>query len=385
MRKVVFITDIPTYHKIPLFNSLTKIMHTNGFGLKVFFLASGEKRRKWELNYGNVSFVYEILGALKVNLSYEWTMFVPISLIGRLNHERPDIIITGGFSLATICVLAYCKYKRIPYVIWSGEIPNSSSSQSIYRKKIREILIRHANSIIVYGSRAASYIKLLNINKPVFTAYNTSDICFFSEVAINIRRNRKKFLGSLGLSPVNVNIIYVGGLVRRKGVQFIIKALASLKEQYDFTLHIIGNGVEKDNLQKQVVSMQLENNVCFWGHKDKTELAKYYGIGDIFVFPTLHDVWGLVLNEAMAAGLPVIASKFAGATYDLIENGNNGFIVDPSDISEMQSKIKMLLNNHRLRKRMGENAQKTIISKYTAQNTALVFLDCLSYAIRAQT
>lgn len=347
---------------------------------EVLFLASRERRRKWNINLKEANFDYLFLNEPKIQISYENTRYLPYFLIKQLIHEQPCVIISGGFSFSTIVVFMFSLITGIPFIVWSGETLLTESSRFKLKKIIRSVLIHKSSAVVTYGSKASEYIRTLNRTKPIFIAYNTIDTDYFSENAKNFRQNILDEKNRLIRFYNKKNILFVGGLVKRKGTHLLLSALSKLQScNNDFWLHIVGDGPEKENLICLAEKAGISNRVIFWGNKDKQELAMIYSIADIFVFPSLHEIWGLVLNEAMASGLPVISSKFAGATYDLVEDGINGFIVNPYKIEEFADKIKILLENPSLCRKMGNIANKTIVQKFNVSISAEGFLKAIMY------
>jgi len=385
MKKIIFVTNIPTYHKIPLYNELADLLRKSGTVFKVFFLISGEKRRKWHIDLSDAKFEYVMVNEPKINLTYEWTFIFPIKLMYYLFREYPNFIITTGYSMASIVVMIFSMIFGSRYSVYSGEIFSRDTAKSWFRKCIRKIIVQFVDSVIAYGTKAQNYVRALSTQKEPYIAYNTSDMRFYTQQSSILRRTRTNISHEFGLSAANINLIFIGRLVKRKAVDLLIESVVKLNSRKkDFLLHIIGDGTEKSYLQSLVAKLLLKGNVIFWGHKNKDELAKHLAIGDIFVFPSLYDIWGLVLNEAMAAGLPVIASKYAGATYDLVQDGVNGFVVDPHNTDEMAEKIRVLLDNPGLRKKMGENAKQTILDRFTVEKTAEGFLEAIEHGLRSE-
>jgi glycosyltransferase involved in cell wall biosynthesis len=256
-------------------------------------------------------------------------------------------------------------------------------SKSGLRRILRQTLIHFASAIIAYGTKAAEYIKILDKKKQIFIAYNTT-----YSVELPNRETQSKSLNlesheKFRSSHQENNILFVGRLVKLKGIKLLLQALHKLlSDNFSFILHIVGEGPEKSHLISLAHKNKLSERAVFWGHKDKNDLAAFYSFSNIFIFPTLGDIWGLVLNEALSAGVPVIASKYAGATYDLVLDGINGFIVDPHDIQEMANKIRILIENSRLREEMARNAQKIMQEKFTIEQSAQRFVDAIKYSLR---
>src|SRR5690606_37936439 len=119
---------------------------------------------------------------------------------------------------------------------------------------------------------------------------------------------------------------------KRKGVRELLEGLAKAENQ-NIRLKIVGDGVEWDNLFRLTETLNLTNQVEFVGYKQYEELIPFLVWADVLVMPSLEEIWGLVINEALAAGLPVIASVFAGSTTDLVDI-NNGIRINPNNIEE---------------------------------------------------
>ena len=152
----------------------------------------------------------------------------------------------------------------------------------------------------------------------------------------------------------------------------IVKYLVSKRK--DFVLDIIGDGPEKGNLMDYVERNDLSEYIIFHGFKQKQELPFYLSLCDVFLFQTDFDIWGLVLNEAMAAGKVCIASVNAGAHHDLIEPGKNGFIVDFRDTGEVASRIGWVLDNPEQAVEIGRKAASFIQENARIVNSVEGFL-----------
>ena len=166
--------------------------------------------------------------------------------------------------------------------------------------------------------------------------------------------------------------ITVGQFIHRKGFDVQLNAWAKCDKEYE--LYIIGATPTKEYLDIKE-KLHLEN-VHFEGFKTKEELNCYYQAADLFVFPTREDIWGLVVNEAMANGLPVITTDKCVAGLELIKNVENGYIVPTENQDELAKRINELLSNDWLLENMAkDNLQK--IRRYTVENMANVHASIL--------
>lgn len=166
--------------------------------------------------------------------------------------------------------------------------------------------------------------------------------------------------------------IAVGQFIHRKGFDVLLKAWAECDKDYE--LYIIGAEPTKEYLNIKE-KLHLEN-VHFEGFKRKEELRCYYQAADLFVFPTREDIWGLVVNEAMANGLPVITTDKCVAGLELIKNGESGYVIPSENTVLLTEKINLILRDDSMRQRMAENALNTI-RKYTIENMVKSHIEVL--------
>ena len=160
-------------------------------------------------------------------------------------------------------------------------------------------------------------------------------------------------------------ILYSGQFIYRKGIDILLKSCKELPPNCG--VYIVG-GKPTDEYLHIIKDYNLKN-IHFVGFKKPSELEIYYEVADIYILPTREDIWGLVINEAMAYGLPVITTNKCLAGTELIENENNGFIVPVEDIGILSEKINILVKNEVLRNKIRvNNIQK--IQTYTIENMA---------------
>ncbi len=165
-------------------------------------------------------------------------------------------------------------------------------------------------------------------------------------------------------------IIFVGRLVQRKGVKYLIEALAHVKNKIPHTLTIIGDGPERADLEQQTRDLDLQDRVIFTGRISDEELYKHYNQCSFIVLPAVYDAkgdiegLGVVLLEAMAHEKPAIASNAGGIT-DIITDGENGYLVPPGDASALANVIMTLATDKTACKRMGERAKQIVDDKFS--------------------
>jgi len=361
IKKTLFITNIISPYCIPLFNAISE---KGNFCFKVVALAEREKNREWELSENKIKFDYQILPG------WHWFIWgkkkeIAIHLnrgVFRVILEyKPDVIITSGYDdLAYWQAFLYCKIFGKKFILWNGTTLLSTGSIKGIRGRLKKIIICGTDRYIAYGTKAKEYLEYFEAEgDKIYTDTNTVDMEYFQS-RVKECRNKDSFLIKRKQFPKYL-LLFVGQLIKRKGILQILKALECLKDS-EIGLLIVGSGPEKSSLRDFCKEKKL-NNVFFEGFHQQDELPKYYALADVFVLSSFEEVWGLVVNEALASGLYVLSSKYAGASYDLIKNGWNGDIFDPNNIKEMTGLIKWIKENiEDIRKRRDD------ISKHACKN-----------------
>lgn len=340
--RVVLITNIISPYRIPLYNYIYK---KRDFDFKVIALAEKEENREWRLAKEKIEFDYQILPG--------WHLFfvrkkreIPIHLnrgvFKTLFKYKPEAVITSGYdSLAYWQAFFYCKLFKKKYILWNGTTLLSTGGVRGIRRLFKKIIIKGADKYIVYGTKAKEYLEYFGAkSKDIYLSLNTVDVGYFEREVFRYR-NSKDFLAE-GEKYPKVLLLYVGQLIKRKGIKQILRALSSLDDP-EIGFMIVGGGPEEKDLKEFSKKNGLKN-VFFEGFQQQEKLPKYYALADVFILPSFQEVWGLVINEALASGLYVLCSKYAGAGYDLI-NKENGRIFNPDDISEIIEQIKFCKKN----------------------------------------
>jgi len=258
-----------------------------------------------------------------------------------------------------------------PFLIWSGTIELGNRKTAWWRKIFRKVLLKKASAFITYGTKASAYLEKLGASKDsIHIAINTVDTTFFRDET-NAERKKKE-------RPDLFTFAYLGYLVPRKNVHKVIEAAHELlKKRKDFRIIIIGDGISKESLEKEVADQQLSTVIEFRGYLQKQDLPAAFSETNALLFQTDFDIWGLVLNEAMAAGLACLASTQAGAVYDLIQDGVNGFINDFSNIEQTANKMEWMIDNKETVNRIGKNAAVSIEEKASLQHAVTGFMSAI--------
>ena len=164
----------------------------------------------------------------------------------------------------------------------------------------------------------------------------------------------------LGLPVDKPLILYLSKLTPRKRPHDLLAAFRLLRERgIEAALVFVGAGESEASLRAYADEHRIAD-VCFAGFRNQSELPKYYASADVFVLPSEDEPWGLVINEAMCAGLPIVASEEIGAVPDLVKHGYNGLTYGAGDVEQLAAHLVSLASNKALREQMGENSLAVI-------------------------
>jgi glycosyltransferase involved in cell wall biosynthesis len=248
---------------------------------------------------------------------------------------------------------------------------------------ITNFVFRRADGVIVHGTKHARYFQHdLGIRKDkVFVSGNASSV----PIPENWQATAEHLVETHHLRGKLV-ILYVGGLIKRKGVDLLMQAFARLHSRYgDTFLIIVGEGPEKDHLVDLSMKFGLESSVSFEGWVDHDNIAPYYAVAGLVVLPSalrvdkrnpyepVGEPWGLVVNEAMMMAKPVITTNAAGCADDLVINGQNGFVVRQGDAHALLDALSEFIRNPESIRKMGESS-RMMTHEFTYAHMARAFV-----------
>jgi glycosyltransferase involved in cell wall biosynthesis len=255
---------------------------------------------------------------------------VPYMLLVDLMRFRPDIIISGDMGLRSLVAWIFSWLRGVPLIIWSEETVDTAKSISEFQRKLRRFLLKRADAFLALGIPAQEYLLGMEVvKKKIYLGAQAINNEFWKKASASVDRIQLR-------RELNISgkcFLTVGQLIERKGIDLLISAWAGMQDRfkYDNTLIIVGSGSELEKL-KQLASNYDLTHLKFFQHQSPEQLAHLFAAADVMVFPTLADVWGMVVNEAMACGLPVLASCYSGAAHGLVAGSGAGEVFDPLDV-----------------------------------------------------
>lgn len=356
---------------------LEEICMNKDINMTVYYTQRGKEDRDWETKESKL-FKEIYLDNIKIMKKFG-VLNTGLRNIIRYN----DFIVLGGYEKPTYILLSLlCRLYKKKYVI----IYDGISCNRLYEKEkrikwiIKNIVIKHSSAIWGNGTVSKRYFNEV-FNYPIDKIYNqylTIDGKRITEIGKNKIQIRDQLRERYGIGTNERVLHYSGRLVEVKNVQAIIKALSKINNT-KITLFITGDGILRKELEE--LADKLNIKIIITGFiNNQEELFKHYYLSDAFILPSKCEAWGLVVNEAMYAGLPVLISDRCGCSMDLVENGKNGFKINGDDIEDIAKKINMIMSSKNLIE-MSE-VSKEIIREYSFDNSAKSFIKMIKDIIR---
>jgi glycosyltransferase involved in cell wall biosynthesis len=269
---------------------------------------------------------------------------------------KPDIVQVQDLNMGIAAWLPK-KILKIPYVVW-GRGDDVYKLNRFGRIRTKRIL-QHADAVIALTENMRIHLKNI-FNTEISVIPNGITLEEYNDVTISTDRKT----GSK-------NILFVGRLRPVKGIQYLITSMKKIHEEIpDARLVLVGeNSEEKERLTALSIQLGIQNCVQFIGMVPHEKVKAFMQQSDIFVLPSLSEGFPNVILEAMACGLPVIASRVGGIP-DIITDNTNGYLVEVKDTNDMANKILLLLSDDTLRKKISEN-NRDLVKKYSWENVTI--------------
>jgi glycosyltransferase involved in cell wall biosynthesis len=267
----------------------------------------------------------------------------------------------------------YCKSSSIPFVLFSESTASEPSWQRTVTKPLVKLMVKASDGVVGISSRAVNYFLELGTKKEkTHLMLSTS----FSPVKKPNPAQLAKVRQGLSIPDDSVVVLFVGQFIPRKGIQTILDAALHLKNSSEVFFVLVGYGDLQDDIDQFSKKNNLDS-IKSVSYTTADEIWNYYFSSDIFILPSLEETWGLVVNEAMEASLPILLSKNVGCSDDLLIEGENGFSFAARDSKTVAKHIQHLSRNSSLKKEMGKKS-KSIISKISVSSQSQVIIDLIN-------
>lgn len=249
--------------------------------------------------------------------------------VWELIKVRPDAIISAEMGFRSLTALLYgILFEKPVWILWGGT-PHTERNRSYIKKLIRRLIFKRVTRWISYGKTTTDYLVELGVSpQHVLQIQNCVDEKIYTQCDVSAVNRR---------SPTPV-FLYAGQFIKRKGVDLFIRAAAKLQQEgQQFSVLMVGSGIEKDNIMQLIKQLNLKN-VTILPSQLPSDMPAIYKSADVLVFPTLEEVWGLVVNEALWSGLTVVSSIYAGCAEEILPGENLFNPLDQGSIVEVLRK-----------------------------------------------
>jgi glycosyltransferase involved in cell wall biosynthesis len=366
-RRLVILTEIISPYRIPLFNALAKRTEVE---LHVIFLAETDPiLRQWQVYRDEIGFSYEILPSWRRRIG-KFNALINRGVARAISKVSPEVILCGGYSyLASWKGLLWAKTHGVRVMLWSESNMQDSRRGHAVVEFLKRQFLKKCAGFVVPGRSARQYIAAHGIRDDlIYTAPNAVDNDLFARAASKACNDAAAMRTKLQL-PQRY-FLFVGRLVAEKGVFELLNAYAKLNERLrrQVGLVFVGDGAAKPALEANAGSISV-GTVAFPGFAQREELPAYYALAETLILPTYTDTWGLVVNEGMACGLPVILSRAAGCAGELVEENWNGLLIPPKNEAALVAAMECLAKRDDVRVTMGNNSRQRIAC-YTPEKWA---------------
>jgi glycosyltransferase involved in cell wall biosynthesis len=336
--------------------------------------AAGSKFKSFEENDGPYLIHRESAVTFWANRKYKISFFPFFRARNIIRTERPEIIHIHNCYLMGLSTMFWARYYRIPVVATNHFMPenallNLNLPDFLYRPAERIIwafLVAFHNRATLVTSPTPTAIQLLDnhgLRVKSFAITNGIDIDVFHPAA-----RQERLRSKLGIPNNRPVILYVGRVDGEKRLDLLVAALPMVLKQTSAQLVIAGYGKAMDALKQQARSLGIADHVTFTGYLQEEDKPHLYNEATLFVISSPAELQSIVTLEAMASGLPIIATDVA-ALKELCHDGKNGFLFPENDVPSLAAKMITILTDNILAARLGKESMRIVSESHTTQVT----------------
>jgi len=360
--RVALILPMPSPYHNPVFE---RVAQKYGDDFLVLFMTKKEPNRSWNLdtprfNHYFLKESYKKTESNKVGIKYRHNNY---DVFCKLKQFNPDIVITRGFNFTALYAWIYSKLFRKKHIPMTDGWRESEKHLSFVHRLVRKIVYRTSQAFI---AASVNSIKL-------YLSYGISKDRIFKS---HLCTNNGKFENNNSFEDREYDLMFSGRFVDQKMPLFFAEVVSKVGQKIpNVKVLILGDGPLKEEFFSKLEECNIDFHYA--GFVQQDELPLYYAKSKLFLFPTEIDAWGVVANEAMASGTPVLTSRFAGIIDDLLIDGKNGYVLD-IDSTLWSEKATMLLQNKSHWIAFSHNAIESV-SEFTFDNAAQGIIDACEY------
>lgn len=314
MYDYVFITHLPAFYKINLYNELAKQLN-----IYVIFISNSSSIRTEDFTKGERNFDYEVINQEDFELRNKWKSSLQVAkTLYKLSYNK---VVVGGWDLLEFWIIVFFNKKSKNALVVESTAMESDAKG--LKGLVKKFFINRISLAFPSGKLHLELLSNLGYKERYFF---TKGVGIFNRAIV--KKENKSFSNKF---------LYVGRMSEEKNLDFLINYFNKNK---DYQLTLVGKGPLEDKLKE--ISNE---NIKFLSHVPNSEIHKIYQENDIFILPSISEPWGLVVDEALYYGLPVIVSNKVGCATELVEENINGEIFVYNSEDEFNKKLTKIIHN----------------------------------------
>jgi glycosyltransferase involved in cell wall biosynthesis len=356
--RVTVVSPEPTPYRAPLFDLVAARPEVD---LTVIYAAQTVAGRTWSVQRRHRSRFLRGVIVPGVHRILHHDYPVTPGIVRALRESRPDVVVVSGWStFASQVAIVWCRVRGIPYLplVESHDLgPRSPWRQHVKRAVVPRV-VRGAAGVLALGTASRrSLVERGARPESVYVFANTIDVPLWKERAKQLEQRRAELRARFGAGDRDVVVLSVARLGPEKGHDTLVEAVAATEDPR-LLLVLVGAGPERSAVEKR--ARELGVRLHLGGDLPARDVAEAYAAADVFALLSSRETWGVVVNEAAASGLPLVLSDRVGAAYDLLRDGENGFLVPAADVAATASAFVQLAGDAGLRRRAGDRSRELV-------------------------
>ena len=389
--RVALLTNILTPYRLPVFRDLAA---TPGWQLRLLLSAKSEFH--WTEAYtdayeqGRQELDTEVVSGFSLRrsvgihrasgTSQRVATHIPLAAFAALRRFAPDVIVSSELGVRTAIAAAYAAIFRVPLVVWSYQSRSAATAAGSLQQAFRRMLLTRADAAVGMGRQAREVLVRLGVpDAKVFDAPNAHDATTFERALGDVDLLTADLALRAQLHAREKVALVVGRLVESKGIEPLLEAWKRIPDtaRANWTLAFVGDGPLAARIRR--ATARSPGEIAHLEAIAPGRMPELYGAADLTIFPSLGDPWGLVVNESMACGVPVVCSRLAGCADDLIEPGENGWLFDPTRADRAASVLEHALRSDDLGM-LGARA-RDVAKRFDRERMAAGLRAAVAYAV----
>jgi glycosyltransferase involved in cell wall biosynthesis len=347
--RVALVSPEPTPYRAPL---LDLVAERSELDLTAIYASTTVAGRTWSVEPRHRAVFLDGVRIPGVRRLVRHDYPVTLGIHAALRDAEPDVVVVSGWStFAAQAAVGWARAKGVPFVLLveSHDLGPRAGWRRAVKGTVVPRLLGRAESVLVVGSMARDSVVARGADPERVRVFaNTVDVDAWAErvARADVRRTGEE-----------VRVLSAGRLAPEKGHDTLVRALAAAGDPR-LALAIAGEGQERAGLERLATELRVRLDLL--GDLGPDRLAEAYASADVFALLSTHEPWGVVVNEAAASGLPLVLSDQVGAAYDLLRDGENGFLVPAGDVDAAAAALRRLADDPALRRRLGERSRQLV-------------------------